>query len=315
MGIKIPGASTAWKKNLADQAGQPPPPPLDGKEGDLIILVMGPTGVGKSTFIKEYTQNDNVTVGHHLQSCTRDVTWYEAAIPKNVPPNPTLQNRRLILVDTPGFDDTFSDDSDILRRISAWLAKAYNDDRLISGVVYMNDISQKRMFGSTRMNLKMFTKLCGDDAFEKVVLATSQWDNLPSNLGIGEQRERELSKDLWKPLLDNGAKIMRIQNKPADLDAIVAHLIRAALTAEKLGEVMQIQKEIVDLERSIPATQAGRELKYTLAELLKLQKAAQANAFDEQVKKEFDAKMTLAKKQLKSLKLSFGERLRIFFGL
>lgn len=30
--------------------------------------------------------------------------------------------RRLIVVDTPGFDDTFVDDSEILRRISLWLA-------------------------------------------------------------------------------------------------------------------------------------------------------------------------------------------------
>lgn len=30
--------------------------------------------------------------------------------------------RRLILVDTPGFDDLFLEDTEILRRISVWLA-------------------------------------------------------------------------------------------------------------------------------------------------------------------------------------------------
>lgn len=29
---------------------------------------------------------------------------------------------RIIVVDTPGFDDTYVDDSEILRRISVWLA-------------------------------------------------------------------------------------------------------------------------------------------------------------------------------------------------
>lgn len=32
------------------------------------------------------------------------------------------EDRRLILVDTPGFDDTYIDDAEVLRRIAVWLA-------------------------------------------------------------------------------------------------------------------------------------------------------------------------------------------------
>jgi hypothetical protein len=36
--------------------------------------------------------------------------------------NPNSDNKgRLVLVDTPGFDDTYVDDGEILRRISVWL--------------------------------------------------------------------------------------------------------------------------------------------------------------------------------------------------
>ncbi|KAH6880587.1 P-loop containing nucleoside triphosphate hydrolase protein [Coprinopsis sp. MPI-PUGE-AT-0042] len=278
---------------------------------------MGPTGVGKSSFIKKYTGNETIVVGHELKSSTRDVTWYQASVPSTLlAQEPELEPRRLILVDTPGFDDTFSDDSDILRRISAWLAQAYNEKSFISGIIYMNDISQKRMHGSMRMNLKMFTKLCGDDSFKKVVLATSQWDNLPSP-EIGEQREKELCGEFWRPMLDEGARIMRFE-EPKDPEAIIRHLIEALLANEKRKlkeEVLQIQKEVVDLEKSMPATQAGRELKYTIEELLRLQKAAQANPSDEESKRGLEAKRALLKTQAKALKLPFGERFKAFFGL
>lgn len=37
-------------------------------EGDIIVAVMGVTGVGKSTFIKTVTGNEDVVVGHSLAS-------------------------------------------------------------------------------------------------------------------------------------------------------------------------------------------------------------------------------------------------------
>jgi len=39
-----------------------------------------------------------------------------------IPGFPGLKGYRLVLLDTPGFDDTFLDDIEILKRIAAWLA-------------------------------------------------------------------------------------------------------------------------------------------------------------------------------------------------
>jgi hypothetical protein len=196
-------------------------------------------------------------------------------------------------------------------------ACSYNADMRISGIVYMNDISQKRMYGSTRMNLKMFTKLCGEDSFTKVVLATSRWDTLPSS-AVGEQRLRELASDFWKPLLDNGVSVMPIRNKPEDQAAIVYHLIEVHITSEhqkrRQRESLQIQEEIVDLQKSIPATEAGKELKYTLKELLRLQKESEANSLDEMRMQQLQEKKALVKKQIKDLRLSLGERIKGWFG-
>ena len=38
-------------------------------EKPLVIAVMGMTGVGKSTFIKELTKDANISIGHTLESC------------------------------------------------------------------------------------------------------------------------------------------------------------------------------------------------------------------------------------------------------
>lgn len=69
-----------------------------------------------------------VTVGHSLNSCTTDLQPVEIAadiIQAKLPLwNPDNPARKLVIVDTPGFDDTCTDDSEILKRIADWLAKS-----------------------------------------------------------------------------------------------------------------------------------------------------------------------------------------------
>ena len=58
-----------------------------------------------------------MAVGHGLTSCTSKLQ-YEIVNP------PPLKGYRVIIVDTPGFDDTYVDDEEILRRIAVWLASS-----------------------------------------------------------------------------------------------------------------------------------------------------------------------------------------------
>jgi len=66
---------------------------------------------------------NTVIVGHDLKSCTAQLTpiFWPIAEPEH------LRGKRLVLVDTPGFDDTHTSDSEILRRIAIWLASSYVD--------------------------------------------------------------------------------------------------------------------------------------------------------------------------------------------
>ena len=59
-----------------------------------------------------------MTVGHSLASCT---THLATAVIDPIPDHPRLKGRRLVIVDTPGFDDTFKEDAEILQHIFGWL--------------------------------------------------------------------------------------------------------------------------------------------------------------------------------------------------
>jgi len=58
-----------------------------------------------------------VKVGHHLKSCTAELQPVVITSSQY----PELGKQRLVIVDTPGFDDTYVSDSEILHRIALWL--------------------------------------------------------------------------------------------------------------------------------------------------------------------------------------------------
>jgi GTPase Era involved in 16S rRNA processing len=96
---------------------------------------MGITGSGKSTFIKEVTGQD-VPVGSGISSTTTQVKTYEA----------TVDGQKVLLVDTPGFDDSEKTEGEILRNITSKLASLHIGDIPISGVIYTHDITAEKIW-------------------------------------------------------------------------------------------------------------------------------------------------------------------------
>jgi hypothetical protein len=62
-----------------------------------------------------------MTVGHGLNSSTPVL---QHAFVYDIPDRPNLKGRRVVMVDTPGFDDTYTEDAEILRKIAVWLASS-----------------------------------------------------------------------------------------------------------------------------------------------------------------------------------------------
>lgn len=166
---------------------------------------MGITGSGKSTLINQLV-DEEVTVGHDLNSCkpsaflmyqlyrcnslgTSEVGLYSFVY------NDNNKSRRVVLIDTPGFDDTHRTDIDIRQEISFVLPQTYEQGINLAGIIYLHRITDVRMQGSSLKNLTMFQKLCGEGFYNHVVLATTMWGRLgkdEQDADEGGKREKEL---------------------------------------------------------------------------------------------------------------------------
>ena len=130
----------------------------------------------------------------------------------------------------------------------------YERGGALAGVLYFHRISDFRMGGVSTRNFKMFQKLCGESAFQNVVIVTNMWGEVDPR--IGEAREAELMTDdiFFKPVLDKGAQIARHENTVTSAQKI----IRLVLDNHPIP--LRIQVELVDEHKDISETSAGEEL-------------------------------------------------------
>ncbi|KAG6826662.1 hypothetical protein H0H92_014935 [Tricholoma furcatifolium] len=305
MGKKNHRKSNSWKREVkADDVFL-----SDPRESDMVIPIMGPSGAGKSTFINILIGQKVASVGHDLQSHTAHIQHYTFT-------HPDLPNRRVVIIDTPGFDDTDIDDREILRRIAIWLAHSYDAKMKLAGVIYLHEITQPRMLGTSRKNLDLFTRLCGPDAIKNVILATTKWGELP-NIQTGELRESQLKSEHWRHMLDMGSRVHRFEGSQRSARRIVNYI----LSKEPLDAV-QIQTELVQIGDILAETEAGRTLRFTLQELLKMQKAMTANfrltegdSMMEEKALENEEKIRTTLKQIKELNIPLSRRITRFLGI
>ncbi|KAF4615160.1 hypothetical protein D9613_003468 [Agrocybe pediades] len=283
----------------------------------IIIPIMGATGAGKSTFLNYLVQDERqkFQVGHKLTSCTSELRPVTLTFPND----PFLRQYTVILVDTPGFDDTYAADVDILERIANWLKNAHRDMMVVGGVIYLHDISNDRFSGTARRNLEMFNRMCGDNAFKKVIIGTTKWRRTPPS--TGERRENELKEVHWRPMLEKGASTKHFEDS---YDSCLA-FIRQIVEDKLLGIYLTIQKEMVDDKKIIPETQAGMELRFTLREvldmqrkILELEKDMTEAGDDDAIRRahqEARQRMDALMLQIEQLKIPFFRKLMKFLGI
>jgi hypothetical protein len=177
-------------------------------------------------------------VGHSLEPCTNQVRNFRLSIPE-------LAFGDLVFVDTPGFNSATQkrSEGDILKMVADWLKSTYvfivvdnhgsgvifryRSDIKLSGLLYFHRISDNRVVAGTPLkNLRMYEELCGRNAYQNIILATTMWDEVDDE--TGETREEELRSKYWRPMLDRNSTTSRFMRTRESAIALIDPLIDAA---------------------------------------------------------------------------------------
>ena len=121
------------------------------------------------------------------------------------------------------------------------------------------------MAGTPLTNLRVFRKLCGRDALEKVYLTTTMWDEVDPS--VGERRLDELIKDYWGSMVTQGAQTPRCRSD----DDSPKRIIQQILFQEAARKALLLQKEMGELKKELKETEAGQELYSHLDKLVEKQ--------------------------------------------
>jgi hypothetical protein len=134
------------------------------------------------------------------------------------------------------------------------------------------------MSGSTLQNLRMFAKVCGDDAIKNVVLITTMWTKVEQD--VGKRREKELKERYWAGLLNRGAQVIPFRDS-FEASWQILDQIANPLGAQRKCEALLLQEELVTHGRPLNETEAGKMLCSKLQQLLAEQRETLRQLRDE----------------------------------
>ena len=210
-----------------------------------IILVLGLTGAGKTTFINHVAQQlEPRPVGHGMTACTTSAEVILARV----------GGVGVVLVDTPGFEDPERSDAEVLINVTTWMSEHLGGKIKITAALYLSSIATEKMYGSALQNFFLFTKIVGSGCMANVGLVSTRWDVVDRD--TAEARERELIEKPWKTMIENGARTFRAANDAESCCRILQSLLEAQPT------FIQIQREMArEFDgKPLPRTMAGEQV-------------------------------------------------------
>lgn len=174
-----------------------------------------------------------------------------------------LEGKIVYLVDTPGFNDTWRSDADILKEIAFIMSRLYRQGIKLAGILNLHRILDNRVTGSSLKSFKILQKLCGPEGAARVFLVTTMWQLVETGkLDPHEAESRELrlasTPEFWGCMNQQGSQIKQWRGNKSSALSIIRELIELN---EKEGYLtQQIQREIVDERKRFQETSAGHEL-------------------------------------------------------
>lgn len=135
-------------------------------------------------------------------------------------------------------------------------------ERRLTGIVYLHDMTQKRIQRETKLSLDIFRKICGADSCCRTVLVKTQWQNPPDGQTL--DRAQDLENNFFKDMKSAGAKCMDIRGEVTE-KSVIQYLVTNGAAQDI---ILQLQRELQEKGATLARTAAGIELRSCLMELL-----------------------------------------------
>ncbi|KAF9032044.1 P-loop containing nucleoside triphosphate hydrolase protein [Panaeolus papilionaceus] len=174
-----------------------------------IVLLLGPTGSGKSSFIEALAPKGSLQISSHLlEGCTQSISIYVVENVTSVP----YSGQRIYIVDVPGFGDTKISEMSIVVMIRKFMRDMGITN--IGRILYFTPINGVRLPGSQRRMLKTFQDMTGIETEGNIMIVTTMWDILSgeSSMQRAQRNFEQLQDVVWKDYIQNGCLIVRFDN-------------------------------------------------------------------------------------------------------
>ncbi|KAI0736606.1 P-loop containing nucleoside triphosphate hydrolase protein [Fomitopsis betulina] len=185
----------------------------------VYILVMGRTGTGKTSFINTATDS-HLAVGSALTSRTQSIQLSRPV---------QFGSRRVVLIDTPGLDDTSRSTEDVIRMVTAYVANMRKKGRIVQGAIYLHRISDNRMGQVALQSLRAFEGLRAQEALPHIAIVLSMWEDVPPN--VRDERKKVLcERELYfRPLIEAGAVALAYERTHNSAHEVIQCVVKPTL--------------------------------------------------------------------------------------
>ncbi|KAF8883768.1 hypothetical protein CPB84DRAFT_1750582 [Gymnopilus junonius] len=135
----------------------------------------------------------------------------------------------------------------------------YSRNVVLGCILYLHDVTESRKRREHQDYLKVFRELCGEHIWRAVTVVTTKWELVKEN-----REEQATRRDTNLNSIFPEVARCRFEDSPQSAWDIV----RASITVNNPTRGLQIQEELVELDKIVPDTNAAKELRSILPAIL-----------------------------------------------